>query len=289
MAQETAKVHPINEAAQQAAQPTSQQVARPTKSKPTQPLPADRIVFPKQLGLLRAYAAASGHEKKAVKLPEIADIAKINANTISIANGFFIGVGLIQKTDAGFIPSAEVMAFAAAHEWSADKAAQKLAPIIAESWFAKTLLPKLAFDKVREADAVADLAQAAGAGPEYKNQVKLVVDYMEAAGLLQREGDFLRKSSTAVNNIPPQPAERHAATQPTEQREGLHRDTAPARSGVSSAFTQMTGGMVQFNISVKVDMQEFSGWQPERITAFFAGLAQVLAAKGAVEQRSSGE
>src|SRR2546423_12677650 len=64
MAQEQAKVHPIKEAAQKAAQPTSQtsqQAARPVKSKPIQALPADRIVFPKQLSLLRAYAAASGH------------------------------------------------------------------------------------------------------------------------------------------------------------------------------------------------------------------------------------
>lgn len=36
-------------------------------------------------------------------------------------------------------------------------------------------------------------------------------------------------------------------------------------------------------------MQEFSGWEPERIAAFFNGIAAVLAAKGAVEQKAGSE
>ena len=281
MSQEQATIHPISGAPQEPP-------VKPAKSKPIQVLPADRVIFAKQLSLLRAYAAASGHEKKPVKLPEVADIAKIHANTISVANGFLVDIGLIQKTDAGFIPSAEVLAFAAAHEWNPDKAAHKLAPIILESWFAKTLLPKLTFDKVRERDAIADLAQAASAGTDCKNSVKMLIDYMEAVGVIQREGEFLRKS-TPVASAPHTSTERHAAANPPEHRETAHRDSVPQRSSVSTAFTQMTGGMVQFNISVKVDMQEFSGWQPERITAFFAGIAQVLAAKGAVEQEAGKE
>ena len=33
-------------------------------------------------------------------------------------------------------------------------------------------------------------------------------------------------------------------------------------------------------------MAEFAGWQPERISAFFSGVAQVLAAKGNVEKEA---
>ena len=44
---------------------------------------------------------------------------------------------------------------------------------------------------------------------------------------------------------------------------------------------------MQFNVSVKVNMQEFAGWQAERVTAFFNGIAQVLAAKGALEKEAS--
>ncbi len=42
-------------------------------------------------------------------------------------------------------------------------------------------------------------------------------------------------------------------------------------------------GFVRVAVSIRVDMAEFSGWKLERIAAFFAGIAQVLAAKGNVE------
>ena len=59
-------------------------------------------------------------------------------------------------------------------------------------------------------------------------------------------------------------------------------------SAVATMFTQPTEGVVQFHISVKVDMAEFADWSPERITAFFAGIAQVLAAKGKLEKSAAG-
>lgn len=63
--------------------------------------------------------------------------------------------------------------------------------------------------------------------------------------------------------------------------------TAPqtSRSTISTAFTQQpTEGVVQFHISVRVDMGEFANWRPDRIAAFFGGIATVLAAKAAVEK-----
>ena len=43
-------------------------------------------------------------------------------------------------------------------------------------------------------------------------------------------------------------------------------------------------GTVNFNVSVRVEMTEFATWKPERIAAFFNGMAQVLAAKANVEK-----
>ena len=44
---------------------------------------------------------------------------------------------------------------------------------------------------------------------------------------------------------------------------------------------------VEFHVNVRVDMKEFGGWPPERIAAFFNGIAAVLAAKGAIERESN--
>src|SRR5216117_855731 len=115
MSQEPAKVHPINgsgAATQQ--QPTTTKPER-TRIKPNYVLPTDRITCDKQAHLLRAYDAVSGHSKKPVKINEVAEASKISSTTISLANGFFVEVGLLLKSDAGFVPSEEVSAFALAH------------------------------------------------------------------------------------------------------------------------------------------------------------------------------
>jgi hypothetical protein len=285
MSSEKSNVVPINEAATQPPQPPTE--IKPAKSKPTQVLPTDRIVVSKQLNLLRAYAAASTHSGRPVKIAEVADVARMSSTAISITNGFLLDTGLIQRTEQGFLPSQEVLAFAHAHEWNAEKASHKLAPLIGATWFAKRLLPKLAMDKIKEEEAITDLAAAAAAGKEYKNQIKFLIDYMEAAGIVQREGDYLQKNAVQSSATTPALVERVSHSQSSEQREPQHRELPATRSNVSTAFTQMTGGVVQFNISVKVDMAEFSGWHPERIAAFFGGIAQVLAAKGAVEQKAN--
>ena len=49
---------------------------------------------------------------------------------------------------------------------------------------------------------------------------------------------------------------------------------------VSKAFKLPTDGIVQFHVSVKVNMAEFAGWEPSKIQAFFSGIAKVLAANG---------
>ena len=59
-----------------------------------------------------------------------------------------------------------------------------------------------------------------------------------------------------------------------------HSQNIPTR-GVSSNFDQGNPeGLLQFAVNVRVDMAEIRTWRPDRIAAFFTGIAQVLAAKG---------
>jgi hypothetical protein len=43
-------------------------------------------------------------------------------------------------------------------------------------------------------------------------------------------------------------------------------------------------GAAHFNVSVRVGVNEFDGWKPEQIAAFFAGIAEVLKAKERAEK-----
>ena len=45
---------------------------------------------------------------------------------------------------------------------------------------------------------------------------------------------------------------------------------------------QQSSGVVQFHVSVKVDMTELTGWSADCINSFFAGIAKVLATQASV-------
>jgi hypothetical protein len=74
-----------------------------------------------------------------------------------------------------------------------------------------------------------------------------------------------------------------STTKPPEAREREREGPTPRVSSALSVAAP-TNGVVQFHVSVRVDMAEFAGWEAERISAFFAGIAQVLAAKGSSKE-----
>jgi len=248
------------------------------RSKPKKSLPSSRITFSKQIDILRAYAAISGPTCKPVTNTEVSEVVKMHPNTVSLLNGFFAENGFLQRADSGgYIPSQEVASFYHAYQWNPEIAAHKMAPLLRETWFAKTLLPLLSFRRASENEAVASLADAVSAGPEYKNQLQQLIDYLCVANIVKKEGnDILLVRDTTMAG---KQAEK-ATEQSLEPRE-----KESARPAPGMMFAPPTGdGVVQFHISVKVDMNEFAGWPAERISAFFSGIAQVLAAKGAVDK-----
>ena len=269
---------------------TGTQVVTPTKSvshkaKPNKVLPTDRITFPKQLDILRAYAIASGLGNKTVLNKDVAAIVKMADTTISTSNAFLTNVGLLQRVEGGFMPSPEVVSFNRAHEWNPEKAAHKLAPLIAQTWFAEAALPKLKFKARTEDEVISDLAEASAAGPDYRNQLDILIEYLQGAGLVRRDGNMVyadQPSSTGTALLPASVTVVGAT--PTE-RENKDAGIPTRTATLTTGFIKPTEGTVQFHVSVKVDMAEFGGWPADRISSFFAGIAQVLAAKGALEKQ----
>src|SRR5579871_4656150 len=82
------------------------------KKKPTKKLPTDRIGMPKQIDILRAYAAAGANESKSATVGEVAEIVKMAGATIEMAHPFLISLGLLTRTGPGsYSVSAEVVNF----------------------------------------------------------------------------------------------------------------------------------------------------------------------------------
>ena len=177
------------------------------------------------------------------------------------------------------MPAPEVISFLRAYEWTPATASNKLAPIIEGTWFFKALLPLLMYRPLEEEAALTHLGESASAGPEYKRNLQILIEYMIAAGLVQREGNQLKLGRQSASPSPENQTARAEPSKPTDS-------DASAKNRVSTVFAKTTEGAVHFNVSVKVDMEEFAGWQADRIAAFFSGIAEVLKAKANVESET---
>jgi hypothetical protein len=262
----------------QSGQTQKDRAARPTKF-----LPTDRIKFSRQLDLLRAYAAASASTGKVVTNQEVSRIMEMQASTVSLANPFFADVGFLQKFENGYAPTMDVISYSRAFEWNPETAARKLAPMLEQSWFMTALWPSLKMRPMRVDEALTVLAEEAQAPPKYRPQLKTLLEYLEVAGLITSENGDIRLMKTASTPAD-KPGEDGAPPKPSEGRD---RENPAPRSSTPYSLSQPTNGVVQFHVSVKVDMTEFAGWDAERISAFFAGIAQVLAAKGSPTEDES--
>ncbi len=176
---------------------------RQTKTRPGKQLPTDRVAFKRQMDVLRAYAV-NGEGGRAVTNEQVAATVGMTASTVSLCNPFLADIQLLQRAEGGYVPSPDVMAFNLAFGWDADNAASKLAPSLEKTWFAAALLPQLKFTPRDEREAITTLAEACGAGKEYKAQLRLLLDYLEEAGLISRENGMVRyrAGSTSTGTVP---------------------------------------------------------------------------------------
>jgi hypothetical protein len=253
--------------------PTSSPVPKPGKI-----LPTEKINVVKQLDFLRGYGATSADGTKATSVSEVAAVLKVAESSVALASSFLASVGLIVRTDAGtYRSSPEVIAFLRAYEWDKETASHKLGPLFREAWFGKALIPSLLIGPIEERAAVAKLAEAAPASTEYRKELGMVIEFMIAGGIVVREGNMLRMVARDAKSSEVTVAK---AEVPASEPTGAIR---PNPGSVATAFNEQPGSM-SFNVSFRVDMAEFASWKPERLQAFFRGIAEVLHAKANVEK-----
>jgi len=256
----------------------------PENRSSTRYLPTDRITFAKQLSLLRAYAVASGSVGDGpVTNKAVAEIVDMAETTTTLANAFFIENRFLLKSDKGFTPAPEVRSFARAHDWNPKTAAHKLAPLVRETWFAKAVLPRVLHRDRNVSDVITTIAEASKATPKQKGRIAILLDYMISSGLVQRDGTLIKRTRREDGS-----KQEKETPHQDDRSEAIAKKPAKEQPAIAtSLFTHPTEGVVQFHVSVKVDMEEFAGWPADRIAAFFSGIAQVLAAKGAIEEAAT--
>lgn len=248
--------------------------AKIDRSRPRYALPTDRIAFQRQLDLLRAFAVVSGSSRKTVTIQDVAQAMGMTTSTLSLANGFFLESGLLTRSDRLFMPCDELFAYNSACQWEQEDAGTKLQPVIEQTWFAKALLPRLSLKPIDEGLAVQILAENAVASTSYKGQIKTLIEYLIAAGLVIRDGSLLRGNKRLGASAPAIDLEEL----PTMGDQPSPRFTQPTPASHPVLSPGIPAG-IHYNFSIDLEFSELSSWSPERITAFFGGLAQMLAAK----------
>lgn len=231
-------------------------------------LPTFRVGFSKQMDALRAYAHLSENGTKPVHYTRVAEIIKVHEANVSSMNPFFLENGLIVKASNGHLPSSAVLDYARAYNWNTDTAAAQLRSLIAESWFGIDLVNHLTFRTLTDDSAIEILAAKCNAGPEAKPQLRLLLDFCEAAGIIARANGQIALAAVLGPPDLEQPLDSPAVEPVIEPQ-----PTPWAQP------TKRNDGGITYDVSINVSMAEMKDWTPDRIAAFFAGIAQVLAAK----------
>lgn len=182
----------------------------------TETLPTRRVAFAKQLDILRAYGALGATQ--ATTLRQVADVVGLKPDTASLTNSFFQAVGLVSRVESGAMkPAPEVVAFQRAYQWNPDTAGHEMAAIFEDAWFWQALAGHLALGRITEAKAMAVLGQAANATKNRAVELRVIMDFLEIAGLVVRDDGHVRAANERVQPAEPPPP---AAAAPAKDRSG---------------------------------------------------------------------
>lgn len=255
--------------------------AKAARPKTSHPLPTERIARTKQLEMVRAYGQLSANGAS-VNAAEVATMVGLTTSTMSLANGFLTDVGLLVRTTDGLAPNSDVINFARAYEWNAETAGEKLAPTFESSWIGAALLRKIRFRAHTKQEALALLADASGASASHKGQLEDILEMLVFAALVAIEGDNVRAGKLLQSSGGGQAA-TPAAQQPEAPAAVVQKPVEPA---VPAAAQQAPG--VSFNISMSVTMAEIATLTPDKITAFFTGVAAVMKIQSEIDAAKKG-
>ena len=179
-----------------------------SKLKLTKTLPTDRIGFSKQQDIIKAYLAA--YEKignVSVSNEDVAQLVGMKATTVSMLNAFLVDVGFIIRSESGkYTPSADLISFSKSLHFAPANAWKKLSPLLSKTWFAQEIIARAKLKELEETEALTCLAVCSNADKEQSSQLKMLLDYLSAVGLILRDGGKVKLPGPKVALVEPKPA-----------------------------------------------------------------------------------
>jgi hypothetical protein len=220
----------------------------------------------------------SGNERKPVSNKQAASLVGLSDATLSLGNPFLVDVGIIEKTDSGFIPSAAAIDFKRASELGEERPEARLGPLLRDTWFYEALRPRLEFQAVPEQTAITDIGVLIGADKDDLSRVRALLDYLAITGIVLREGGMLM----LVRSEQPRMGSANGAGQGVDREREQTRAQKRERDVRDQPKDGGRIGAITFSINVDVGMEELMGWDAARIAAFMDGVSRVLRAQKGV-------
>ena len=171
----------------------------------TKVLPSDRLAFDRQVEAIKAFAAEyEANGGNPVTNEKAGGINKMAAATIIVTNAFFCDIGLLSRTDKGFIPSEEALNFMRAiHGLSPETAGEKLKSLFSNQWFSQVLIPRLRMRPLDIREAVIILGEESRAGKEHQERIEILIEFLNFVGLIRKEGSQIFLANTDDQNSKP--------------------------------------------------------------------------------------
>jgi hypothetical protein len=212
---------------------------KPDRFKLRRALPTDRLKFEKQIAILKAFGAESRVSGGAVTLDKVAKVADVAATSVGLNNEFYREVGLLAREGKTFRPAQAVLDYLQASQWDSTNALRKLGPTLADSWAGRALTSRLAVRNLAKDEAIALLADESGASKEHAARLDILLDFLNATGVIELDGATVRSRLDANEDpqrqAPPPPAAddvngKRDAKNPEDDKvddPGLERFTIP--------------------------------------------------------------
>ncbi|KGH43230.1 hypothetical protein IN07_24135 [Modestobacter caceresii] len=165
-------------------------------------LPTDRLSFEKQVEALKWIAQLSGPGKRPVTAEEISASLGLKGNTGGLSNKFFRDSGWIEPGGRGqYVATDGLVAFHRHFGMDSTDLVGAQAYLLGSaraSWYWQEIEGMVQGAGVRTAAVLHALARAAGASANHKEQLELVVEWLEWLGLVSRDGEIIAANSLAA-------------------------------------------------------------------------------------------
>jgi len=243
-------------------------------------LPTNKVAYEKQKVAIKGFAKAGTGGKVATN-KAVSEMLGIHDTAVRPAADFFASIGLLKEASGGYTIAKELNEYYIAEDLGEANAFYRLAPVFEKTWFAKSVLPKIQLRSISEQEAITAVGITSSyTGKEYIGRLKMLLLYMRDVGLIEIDGG--RISLKSQSNKPEEDEMEHPKVL-TVTESNVAKSQPIITQTPRNSYDNFTG--IQLDFSIKVESSEISKWSPERITAFFSGLAQVMAAKATLDQQ----